>query len=115
MKKRVFFLSAILFGIYAITWYSCETDPEEVCEQENNICAEQTEPVTYCCSEGDCYYQFNGQNYTDNELDQLAEDLGCAVAIVLLKSGEEVKDYSEVIAKLEALRARVLTKVNSKK
>jgi len=110
MKKKNFLVWTILLGIFVVTWYGCETDPEETCEQEV-ICEEKS--VTYCCTEGECVYKFNGKEYTDDQIDELAEDMGCSTAVSILKSGVQVKDYSEIIAKLKALKAKVQEKVNS--
>lgn len=77
MKKTVYFLSAILLGIVVTTWYSCEKDPEESCFQEE-IC--EAKEVTACCTDDVCVYKYNGKEYSEAEIDDLIDDLGCAVA-----------------------------------
>jgi hypothetical protein len=104
MKKKIFLLSFIFLGILIATYYSCETDPEETCEQDE-ICEGQF--VTACCTETECVYKYNGKEYTEDQLDQLAEELGCGAAVGVLKSGSQEDDLSAVIEKLKALMARV--------
>ena len=101
MKKTISLLSVILLGILVTIWYSCETDPEEICEQDE-IC--ENKFVTACCTEDECVYKYNGKEYTEDQLGQLAEDLGCA-SVKALKSGSD--DLSGVIEKLKALMSRV--------
>jgi hypothetical protein len=104
MKKKIFLLSVSLLGILA-TWYNCESEPEETCEQDE-ICAGVY--VTYCCTENGCVYKYNGKEYTDDQLDELAEETGCGSASgMLIKSGSQEFDLSDVIEKLKALRDRV--------
>lgn len=104
MKKKFYLLSIIILGILVTTWYSCETDPEETCGLDE-ICAGVY--VTYCCTEDGCVYKYNGKEYTDDQLDELAEDLGCGASAIALKSGCQEYDLSDVIEKLKALRDRV--------
>ncbi len=108
MKKTVYLLIAILFGILVINYYSCETDPEEVCLQDE-ICADHF--VTACCTEdGKCVYKYNGKEYTEDQLDELESDLGCSAAIGFLKTESQKDDSSAVIEKLKALMSRVKKK-----
>jgi len=104
MKKTIFLLSFVLLAILVTTYYSCETDPEEICEQDE-IC--EGKLVTACCTENECVYKYNGIEYTEDQLDQLAEELGCASAVGVLKSGSQEDELSAVIEKLEALMSRV--------
>ena len=101
MKKAFLLLSIVFLGLLLTTYYSCETDPEETCEQDE-IC--ENKFVTACCTEDECVYKYNGKEYTEDQLGQLAEDLGCASAKTL-KSGSD--DLSGVIEKLKALMSRV--------
>jgi len=111
MKKKFYLLSVILLGILVTTWHSCETDPEETCEQDE-IC--ENKFVTYCCTENECVYKWNGKEYTDDQLDELAEELGCGSAAVL-KSGSRENDLSGVIEQLKALRDRVQKRIKAGK
>jgi len=104
MKRTIFLLSAVLIGILVITYYSCESDPEETCYQDE-ICTDKF--VSACCTENECLYKYNGKEYTEDQIDQLAEDLGCSSAVGILKSGSQEDDLSAVIEKLEALMSRV--------
>ena len=101
MKKAFLLLSIVFLGLLLTTYYSCETDPEETCEQDE-IC--ENKFVTACCTEDECVYKYNGKEYTEDQLGQLAEDLGCA-SVKALKSGSD--DLSGVIEKLKALMSRV--------
>jgi len=112
MKKKFYLLSVILMVILVTTWYSCELDPQETCEQDE-IC--ENKFVTYCCTENECVYKWNGKEYTDDQLDQLAEDLGCGTSGVILKSGSRENDLSGVIEQLKALRDRVRKRIEAGK
>ena len=105
MKKTIFLLSFVFLAVLVTTYYSCETDPEEVCLQDE-ICEGQF--VTACCTEDDeCVYKYNGKEYTEDQLDQLAEELGCASAVGVLKSGSQEDELSAVKEQLKALMSRV--------
>lgn len=78
MKKTIYLLGAVLVGFIVTTWVSCEKDPEESCFQEE-ICTDVN--VTACCDANDvCVYKYNGKEYGEDEMAQLIEDTGCAVA-----------------------------------
>lgn len=106
MKNKFLYLTLILAGVFsfAILNTACEEDEaKEVCEQEE-VCEGEPE-VTLCCTEEtDCYWTYNGKNYadTDEGIDQLYNDLGCATDA---KSGEV---NHEILTKLLNLRDRVI-------
>jgi hypothetical protein len=104
MKKTIFLLSIVFLGILMTTYYSCETNPEETCYQDE-ICTDKF--VTACCTEDKCVYKYNGKEYTEDEIDQLEKDMGCGGAAVSLKSAGEDNDRSAVIERLKALMERV--------
>jgi hypothetical protein len=104
MKKTIFLLSVVFLGFLATTWYGCEGGPEETCEQDE-IC--EGKFVTACCTENECVYKYNGKEYREDEIEQLAIDLGCGTAVVGLKSGSQENDLSGVIEQLKALMDRV--------
>jgi len=102
MKKRVYSLGFAVIAILAV-WYSCIL-PEEVCEQET-FCEEQS--VTYCCTDDtDCYYTYAGRIYSEDQLDELADDLGCNAKSATEKSAIDTKD------KLIELMKRVKEKMS---
>ena len=103
MKKAIYLLSVVLLGILITTWYSCEEDPEETCFQDE-ICPAKF--VTACCTETECVYKYGGKEYTEDQLDELAEDLGCGASAIALKSGSQEDDLSWVIEQLKALMDR---------
>ena len=109
MKKAFLLLSIVFLGLLLTTYYSCETDPEETCEQDE-IC--ENKFVTACCTEDECVYKYNGKEYTEDQLGQLAEDLVCA-SVKALKSGSD--DLSGVIENLKALMIRVQESTKSVK
>jgi hypothetical protein len=112
MKKTFYLLSVILLGILVTTWYSCEAVPEETCEQDE-IC--ENKFVTACCTENECVYKYNGKEYTEDQIDQLAEDLGCGTSAVVLKSGSQENDLSGVIGQLKTLMGRVQKRIKAGK
>ncbi len=104
MKKTIYLLGVVLLGILVTTLYKCETDPEETCQQDE-IC--EAKFVTACCTQNECVYKFNGKEYAEDEIDQLAIDLGCEPSAVILKSGIQENDLSGVIEQLKALMSSV--------
>ena len=106
------FLSAVIICAVIVVWYSCESDPEESCKQDE-ICTDKF--VTACCTESECVYKYNGKEYTEDQIDQLAKDLGCSTAMVLKGTEAQDNDLSEVIARLRALMDRVHESVASGK
>jgi hypothetical protein len=104
MKKTILLLSAILSVIMVTTWYSCETDPEEVCEQDE-IC--EAKLVTACCIGDVCVWKYNGKEYTEDQLGDLANELGCAAVSAELDPESQKSALSGVFDQLKALMARV--------
>ncbi len=111
MKKKFYLLSIILLGILLTTWYSCSTDPQETCELDE-ICTNKF--VTACCTETECVYKYGGKEYAEDQIDQLAADLGCGSAVTL-KSGRREYDLSGVIEQLKALMDRVKKRIEAEK
>jgi hypothetical protein len=104
VKKSLIVLSTLLLGIVVTTWYSCEKDDEETCLQDE-ICEVM---VTVCCDNDDvCVYKYDGKEYTEDQVDDLAEELGCGTVSIVPESGILKKDFSGVIEQLRALMTRV--------
>ncbi|MBN2347796.1 MAG: hypothetical protein JXJ22_03100 [Bacteroidales bacterium] len=98
MKKGLIAFSLFLFGSLAVMMTSCETKPVESCEQDE-ICTAKF--VTACCTDDKCYYIYNGTEYPSDDIDQLADDLGCSAARA--KSTEYESDKAAVIEQLYKL------------
>jgi hypothetical protein len=98
MKKSAFYLSVLLLGIFLAFVSGCSTTPEETCEQDE-ICTGKN--VTACCSDVECYYEFNGVKYGDDaeSLARLATDLGCTQASA---PGFE-EEIGDLVLRLQAL------------
>jgi len=98
MKKAKFFLPIILLGLFIAFISGCETTPEESCEQDE-ICTGKT--VTACCTDTNCYYEYNGVEYGDDpaSLAALAAALGCTQA----SAPTFKEDISDLVLRLEAL------------
>jgi hypothetical protein len=106
MKRKVYLLLAVLTVGVAATWYSCETDPEETCLQDE-FC---DIPVTACCDDNDvCVFKYNGKEYpdTDEGMAQLLEDLDCVATIEKLESVEQKSANAEIVDRLKNLMSRV--------
>ncbi|MCG8700967.1 MAG: hypothetical protein MI922_23145 [Bacteroidales bacterium] len=104
MKKLNFLIPAILLGVLMVV-ASCEEDEKETCKQAE-ICAAKA--VTSCCTDDVCVYKYNGKEYAESEVEQLALDLGCGTASAQLKSS----DINQLISKLEALMQDVKATCN---
>jgi hypothetical protein len=104
MKKPISLLSAILFGILATTIFSCQDTAKETCKQDE-ICTAKS--VTACCTDNNCVYKYNGKEYTEDQVSQLAKDLGCPAAVSVSKSAGNEDDLSDVVNQLQALMKSV--------
>lgn len=89
MKNKI--LTFLLMGLFAVSLTNCSEEDEEVCEQDE-ICA--SESVTTCCDNDVCTWQYDGRTYSEDELAQLASDLGCTSAV------------ADLIPSLQALAAK---------
>lgn len=98
MKKTAFYLQVFLLGLFLTFTSGCETTPLESCEQDE-ICAGKI--VTACCTELECYYEFNGVKYGDDaeSMARLAAALGCAQASAVTFK----EDIDNLILQMEAL------------
>lgn len=78
-KASSFILIVSLFGFFLTFISGCETTPPESCEQDE-ICTGKS--VTACCTDANCYYEYNGVQYGDDatSLASLAVALGCTQA-----------------------------------
>jgi hypothetical protein len=112
MKKSSFLLFVIFAGILVTALLSCQDDPKETCLQDE-FCTSKM--VTACCDDNNvCVYKYNGKEYTEDEKDQLALDLGCGNVKNALKSGGQTNDLSEIVAQLKALMTKVHDLTKSK-
>lgn len=98
MKKAKIYLPFFLIGLFFAFVSGCETTPTESCEQDE-ICTGKT--VTACCTDNNCYYEYNGVEYGDDteSMAKLAAALGCTQASA--PTFKEDIDY--LILRLEAL------------
>jgi hypothetical protein len=98
MKKATFYLPVFVLGLFLIFISGCVTTPEESCEQDE-ICAGKT--VTVCCTDTNCYYEYNGVKYGDDteSLAALAAALGCTQA----SAPTFKEDISDLVLRLESL------------
>jgi hypothetical protein len=105
MKNKLLKTGVFLISIFIVTWYGCETDPEETCQQDE-IC--EAKFVTACCTDDACVYKYNGREYSEAQLDDLADDLGCSSVNVVVGESESLKaDIASVTQQLKALMNRV--------
>lgn len=97
-KANSFFLTVFLFGFFLIFISGCDTTPTESCEQDE-ICTGKS--VTACCSDADCYYEFNGVQYGDDaaSMASLAVALGCTQA----SAPTYQEDIDDLVLRLQAL------------
>ncbi len=105
MKRKLFLLSFLSVVTIALFTVSCETEPVEHCEQEE-IC--DGHEVTACCTDDNgaitCVYKYNGKEYTEDQLDELSEDLGCTnTSAIVLKSTDCGMTIEDVKMKLVEL------------
>lgn len=101
MKKLILLLSVLASVAVVIVIYSCNDDSKETCKQDE-ICTSKF--VSACCTNDVCTYTYNGKEYSEDEIDQLAKDLGCGGSAFSYKSADDIKD---VIARLKNLMSSV--------
>lgn len=111
MKRKVFFMSLLIAGVFAIAAINtaCEEDPKEACEQD--LFCDDTVEVTACCTDGaNCYFTYRGVDYpdTDQGILDLSEALGCSTTKSVTIEGAN----AEIVARLQALleSARIQSK-----
>ncbi|MDW7692411.1 hypothetical protein R9C00_13255 [Flammeovirgaceae bacterium SG7u.111] len=102
MKNGSIVALILLLGAMVLTLTNCSEgdDPLKSCSQEE-ICTAKN--VTACCDEDVCTYQFDGKEYSEAQLDELADDLGCASSARLSADSEE---REQLINQLRALVQR---------
>ena len=109
MKKSLLLIPVILFGVLFFLTYSCEKDPEEVCESFDPECG-APEPATVCCTDNICYFTYQGKRYDCEDEDcedgqaELIEDM-CGVAVAI--------DVKAIKTKLHALTMQLLQEARS--
>ncbi|UXP33831.1 hypothetical protein N6H18_07700 [Reichenbachiella agarivorans] len=76
MKNVRIFGLLLVFGLTAVMLTNCDSavDALESCSQEE-ICP--SKDVTACCDNKECVYKYDGKEYPEDDIDQLADDLGC--------------------------------------
>jgi len=81
MKNRIGILTMLVLSTFCLTF--CTEDPEECTADE--FCSE---PVTACCTDGTCVYEYDGVEYpdTDQGLSDLSDAIGCAARVDLIPS-----------------------------
>ncbi|MBT32242.1 MAG: hypothetical protein CMO01_21480 [Thalassobius sp.] len=101
MKKSNFFKLLFVFAAIIIGLNSCdsEEDPVQSCSQDE-ICTSKN--VTACCDDTSCTYEYNGKEYQESELDQLAEDLGCTTSGGRYAAGSEMGELKSRLLDLIA-------------
>lgn len=97
MKQTTFYLAALVFTFFSLL-SGCTTTPEESCEQDE-ICSGKM--VTACCTTTECYYEYNGVKYGDDDasMAQLAAALGCTSAM----ADTYQDDLDRLILRLQSL------------
>ncbi|MBX2844116.1 MAG: hypothetical protein KTR26_20280 [Flammeovirgaceae bacterium] len=77
MKSINFLKLFFILGFITFALTNCDEDPEseKSCSQDE-ICTAKN--VTACCDDVVCVYEYDGKEYQESELDQLAKDLGCS-------------------------------------
>lgn len=98
MKKAKFFLPIILLGLFIAFISGCTTTPTESCEQDE-ICTGKT--VTACCTDTNCYYEYNGVKYGDDA--ESKAKLAAALACSQANAPTYKEDISDLVLRLEAL------------
>jgi hypothetical protein len=98
MKKSLFLLVIVLFGII-MTVIRCQDKAKDTCQQDT-IC--ESKEVTACCTDTVCVYKFDGKEYKESQMNELAIALGCPSA----KSTDQAGDLASVSKRLKALMDR---------
>jgi hypothetical protein len=101
MKKSIILLSLLSITAFFIAIYSCKVDSKETCQQDE-ICTSKF--VSACCTNDVCTYTYDGKEYSEDEIDQLAKDLGCGGSALSYKSAG---DLQSVVVRLKELMSRV--------
>ena len=77
-KLLTLFLS---LGLSVVFLSNCGGDEETESCAEDEVCSTS---VTACCDDVACVYKYNGKEYTEDQLDQLTDDIGCTGGIKII-------------------------------
>lgn len=102
MKIKNIIHSLLIASFIIIGLNGCIEEPEESCEPDGTFC-NNTKLVTFCCTEDECIYKYNGKEYPEDNLDELATDLGCGTASTGIRSA----DNTLIIEQLLKLKEKV--------
>ncbi|TRX71831.1 hypothetical protein [Carboxylicivirga sp. M1479] len=66
MKKQARLYAFALLGLFSISLMSCDDDPEESCNKnEDDIGTCSADDITACCDDGgSCYFIYQGEEYS---------------------------------------------------
>ena len=84
IKIVIMLFALVMMGIVLTNCGDDETI--ESCTQDE-YCAGKT--VTACCTPASCIYKYNGKDYPESDIDQLADDLGCTAGSGARVASEE--------------------------
>jgi hypothetical protein len=98
MKKKIYFLPLALLALFGTVQYGCQEEPEEICESFDAQCGAPI-PATSCCTENNCYYEYDGEAYPDT-------DEGTANLIADMCGGDDEQTSAKVFSIKEELKAQ---------
>ena len=103
MKAINFFIMIITISLLSITFTNCGETDNESCKQDE-ICTGKN--VTSCCtSDNVCVFKYNGKEYTEDQVDLLADDLGCTGGGARVAAAEKEQLMNQLQELLNQARA----------
>ena len=65
MKNKIYFLPALLLIMLGAIQYGCKEEADEICQSFDAEC-NSPELATTCCTDDQCYYEYNGERYEND-------------------------------------------------
>ncbi|HKJ78848.1 MAG TPA: hypothetical protein VKA10_04910 [Prolixibacteraceae bacterium] len=109
MKTKL--IALLILGIFGLS--SCtETESDEFCNNPDATCPDDTEiEATSCCTDQDCYWLYNGNQYDCNGQDcntAINTIVASACASATAEIDVEIKDYDLLRAQMQSVTDKLL-------
>ncbi len=94
--KKVYYFPLLLLVILGAVQYGCKEEADEICQSFDAQCGSAV-PATTCCTDDECYYEFNGKKYANDAdgMDALIADM-CGTGNETSASSRGIKERLKV-------------------
>ncbi len=107
MKNKLSYLPFFLLIVFGLVHYGCEEESDEICELIPKIeYCQAPDLATACCTENECYYEYEGKTYRFKDGDKEGEDKAMADLIADMCGIEDDGNQSVVLEMKTRLKAQ---------